>query len=206
MVPVCIVKITTFNQEEFSLCQKINQHFNVHRMIKELLDAGYAKRTRKKVKGLFQPYTYEISELKRFLPDGENRPGSTGPENPVILSTKSSLSEKIGTTTNKSKVVVFSFEKEVFQEELIRIQKMKEALDQRASEWGEEFIIPEQVYVDLSRRYGIEYLIAQFNYMCKLHHNYFKKRNSAYPLEKPIKKPETYFKLACQKNYAGYKS
>lgn len=50
----------------------------------ELLNAGYAERTREKVKGLFQPYQYTINEFKICLPDRENQPGSTGPENPGI--------------------------------------------------------------------------------------------------------------------------
>ncbi len=58
----------------------------------ELLNHGYAERTREKVKGLFQPYQYEIYEIKKSLPDRENRPGSSGPENPA-LHNKHSLSE-----------------------------------------------------------------------------------------------------------------
>jgi hypothetical protein len=60
----------------------------------ELLNAGYAERTREKVKGLFQPYQYTINEFKICLPDRENQPGSTGPENPGIHNTYSPLGEQ----------------------------------------------------------------------------------------------------------------
>lgn len=56
----------------------------VNSAMEELLNNGYAERTREKVKGLFQPYQYKIYEFKKCLPDRENRPGSTGPENPGI--------------------------------------------------------------------------------------------------------------------------
>jgi hypothetical protein len=72
--------------------------------IEELIQGGYVSRTRPKVKGKFQPYQYEISEFKIFLPDGKNRSGDpylgkqppgygldrtgfSGPENPALLST-----------------------------------------------------------------------------------------------------------------------
>ncbi len=54
----------------------------------ELIKSGYVKRTRKTNKGRFQSYDYEFSEFKIFLPDRVSRPGSSGPENPVILNTK----------------------------------------------------------------------------------------------------------------------
>lgn len=41
----------------------------------ELLKAGYAKRSRVKKKGIYQPYSYEISEFKIFLPNGKTRSG-----------------------------------------------------------------------------------------------------------------------------------
>lgn len=69
--------------------------------LQELIDAGYARRTRIRIKGQFQPYRYEISESKKFLPNGEipsgdfsqcktppqhgfNQTGKTGPENPAV--------------------------------------------------------------------------------------------------------------------------
>lgn len=52
--------------------------------IEELINAGYAERTREKVKGMFQPYRYKIREFKKFPPDRENRTGSSGPENPDL--------------------------------------------------------------------------------------------------------------------------
>ncbi len=70
--------------------------------LQELIEAGYAKRTRLRIRGQFQPYQYEISESKKFLPNREtpsggftqqempsqhvlNQTGKTGPENPAVL-------------------------------------------------------------------------------------------------------------------------
>jgi hypothetical protein len=70
--------------------------------LNELIKAGYARRSRQRFNGQFQPYKYEISELKKFLPNRKNPPGEssqckspphhvfnqtgkTGPENPDII-------------------------------------------------------------------------------------------------------------------------
>ena len=102
--------------------------------IDELLASGYATRSRERVKGLFQPYQYEISEFKIFIPEREiplgelnrdemppqdsfNQSGLTAAENPHILKKeRSSFSppshHQKNTTTNTTKeqksVVVFS--------------------------------------------------------------------------------------------------
>jgi hypothetical protein len=60
----------------------------------ELIAAGYAERTRERVKGIFQPYRYKIREFKKCLPNGENRPGSSGPENPGIQNTDGANKEE----------------------------------------------------------------------------------------------------------------
>jgi len=62
--------------------------------MEELLQNGYAERTREKVKGMFQPYNYTIFEFKKCLPDRENRTGCSGPENPAIQSKHSSYEEQ----------------------------------------------------------------------------------------------------------------
>jgi hypothetical protein len=67
--------------------------------IDELIKTGYAKRSRQRVNGLFQPYTYEISENKIFLPEGENQAGSSSPENPDILKNESPTEINKETTT-----------------------------------------------------------------------------------------------------------
>lgn len=70
--------------------------------LKELVSAGYARRERIRIKGKYQPYRYEISELKKFQPNGKNpsgeftqektsshtsfnQTGKTSPENPVVV-------------------------------------------------------------------------------------------------------------------------
>lgn len=52
--------------------------------MEELINTGYADRTRERVKGLYQSYKYKIRGLKKCSPNRENQPGSSGPENPVI--------------------------------------------------------------------------------------------------------------------------
>ncbi len=54
----------------------------------ELINAGYMKRTRKRKKnGSYQPYTYDFSELKDFLPDGVSQPGFPSPGKPALTNT-----------------------------------------------------------------------------------------------------------------------
>ncbi len=52
--------------------------------MEELVSNGYATRSRERIKGMFQAYKYKISESKKFLPNRENQPGSSGPGNPAI--------------------------------------------------------------------------------------------------------------------------
>lgn len=67
--------------------------------MEELVNQGYAYRTRERVNGSFRPYTYKLSQLKKFSPkletgtgdelkkcspNGVSRPGFPGPGNPVI--------------------------------------------------------------------------------------------------------------------------
>lgn len=54
--------------------------------LEELISSGYAERTRKRVKGIYQPYHYKIREFKKCLPNRENQPGFSSPENPVLQS------------------------------------------------------------------------------------------------------------------------
>lgn len=75
----------------------------------ELISAGYADRSRERVKGLYQPYNYTIREFKKSLPNRENQPGSTSPVNQELQS-KHSISTKETTTKTKAaspSVVVF---------------------------------------------------------------------------------------------------
>lgn len=97
----------------------------------ELLAAGYAQRTRERVKGLFQPYQYEISEFKIFQPNGENQAGSTGPVNPDIQKKYSLPSEerqKKQTTEQEGSVVCSFFQKEEIQEKLKQIDLPEESI------------------------------------------------------------------------------
>lgn len=60
----------------------------INSSMEELINSGYASRSRERVKGVFQPYKYKISEFKKFPPNLENRPGSAGPENPGLQKTE----------------------------------------------------------------------------------------------------------------------
>lgn len=52
--------------------------------MEELINAGYAERTRERIKGVFQPYKYKIREVKKCLPEGKTQAGFSSPENPDI--------------------------------------------------------------------------------------------------------------------------
>jgi DNA-binding MarR family transcriptional regulator len=87
--------------------------------LEELIKAGYAERERKRVNGMYQPYSYTIREFKKCLPNRENQPGSSGPEIPVLQSTQDiSSNEDISkkTTTTKKDVVVVSSNAEKLKE------------------------------------------------------------------------------------------
>ncbi|MFI5420120.1 MAG: hypothetical protein ACHQ1H_04055 [Nitrososphaerales archaeon] len=70
--------------------------------LEELIMQGYAERTRERVKGIFQPYRYKIREFKKCSPDRENRPGSSGPENPVLQKKETETTSIKETTTQKA--------------------------------------------------------------------------------------------------------
>lgn len=74
----------------------------INSAMEELIDNGYAERTREKIKGMFQAYKYKIREFKKCLPNGENQAGSSGPENPVIQN-KHNPSDYTKETTTKEK-------------------------------------------------------------------------------------------------------
>ena len=99
----------------------------------ELIKAGYATRTRKKVNGRFMPYDYQFSELKLFVPDREipagehenpgvgkkpphdglSQTGFTGPENPDILNTDIQREQTAGVPASAA-VFSGSPEKEIY--------------------------------------------------------------------------------------------
>jgi hypothetical protein len=117
----------------------------INSSMEELIHAGYADRTRERVKGIFQPYRYNIREFKKSLPDRENPPGSepeinreettpqhvlnqtglAGPGNPVIL--KKELKEKeILQNKSASPVVVSPFLNRLDISENLKIKITKE--------------------------------------------------------------------------------
>lgn len=53
----------------------------------ELIEAGYVKRERQKIKGIYQPYSYEFSDMKIFKPLEKNQTGFSSPENPELQNT-----------------------------------------------------------------------------------------------------------------------
>jgi len=70
-----------------NICQQLNVGKDaLNSAIDELINAGYVKRTREKVKGVFQPYHYLIAEFKLFLPERVFRSGKTAAENPPLSS------------------------------------------------------------------------------------------------------------------------
>jgi hypothetical protein len=78
--------------------------------LKELLDQGYATRTRtRNDKGLFNPYTYEICEFKIIHPNLIIQPGLSSLDNQALLSIESPTETTKETTTTKEKDAAVSF-------------------------------------------------------------------------------------------------
>lgn len=114
------------------------------------------------------------------------------------------------TTTEEEKVVVVvhNYEKprKDINEELIKqnAQALKSCLDKKANDWGHNWRLPLSLFVNLIRNYGDCFVLDQVSYMMAQQNQSILDQNKHYLKQKskPIEKPETYFKLACQKNYA----
>lgn len=170
----------------------------------ELIQQGYARRERSRSsKGTFNPYRYEISEFKKFQPDGIIQPGLSRPENPVLLKKEEQKKYKQTTTTTKEEqqvVVVVSSK----IEENTAINKMHGYLQDVAKHNGSAWDIPVDVLRFLVIAYGGKYVADQLVYITKRHAEALRDEkipNKRKKVER-IEKPETYLKLACEKNYA----
>jgi hypothetical protein len=86
-----------------------------------------------------------------------------------------------------------------FKENLVVASQLSEFLkievDKRA--WPKEWLISEDVFLLLVIKYGKYYVSDQLSYITKLQVKYLKTKKG-----KPIEDPTTYFKLACEKNWA----
>lgn len=61
--------------------------------IQELINAGYADRTRERIKGIYQPYKYTIREFKKSLPNCIIQPGSSSLDGAVQCITNNTYTE-----------------------------------------------------------------------------------------------------------------
>ena len=118
----------------------------VNSAMQELLDQGYAERTRERVNGTFQPYNYIIREFKKCLPNRENRPGSSGPVNPGLQSKEetSSLQKKQQQQAAPAPAAV-SFSKKKIDKEKPMIYPVLEKVD-----------IPEPDKIEVTKNYSEE--------------------------------------------------
>jgi hypothetical protein len=91
----------------------------------ELITQGYAERTRERVKGIYQAYKYKIREFKKLVPNRENQPGLTGPENPAIQSKHSPTETKETTTNQQQQPVAVSLENKAQPKEEVQEAKPK---------------------------------------------------------------------------------
>tara|TARA_R110000868_G_scaffold136519_4_gene349511 strand:+ start:549 stop:1340 length:792 start_codon:yes stop_codon:yes gene_type:complete len=64
-------------------------------------------------------------------------------------------------------------------------------------QWGIDWIIPKETYEYLIHTHGINYFRAQLNYMANFQNEFDQGKG-----KKGVDKPETFLKLACDKNYA----
>ena len=93
----------------------------------ELIEAGYAERTRERINGQYQPYKYIIREFKKFPPnreipsgdfsqrktpphDGLNQTGFPSPENPVLLNIYRENKQQLQQTTDTAAAAAVSFD------------------------------------------------------------------------------------------------
>ncbi len=85
--------------------------YSLSSAIDELLEKGYAKRERVRLKnGIYTPYHYEISESKIFLPNVFSQPGFPSPGNPDLIN-KDILKKEEITIEPAAPVVVLSSKK-----------------------------------------------------------------------------------------------
>jgi hypothetical protein len=118
--------------------------------LEELIKEGYADRTREKINGMFQPYRYIIREFKKCSPDRVFRPGSSGPENPVLQS-KEAINTK--ETTTKQAVAASSISEKVLR----YVEKDESILNKpKVYECLKEVNIPERDKLEITSRYDEE--------------------------------------------------
>lgn len=81
---------------------------------------------------------------------------------------------------------------------------LKSYLDNRIRDWGQEWQIPLEVYLALMNNYNDAYVLDQVSYMLNKQHIAIKDENCYAKKKKTerIGKPETYLRMACEKNYA----
>lgn len=82
---------------------------------------------------------------------------------------------------------------------------LKSYIDNRISEWGQEWQIPLQVYFFLIDKHNEAYVSDQVSHMISKQNTAIRDENSYDPTKKKsrrIEKPENYLRLACEKNYA----
>ena len=98
--------------------------------IDELLENGYAERTRQRVKGIFQPYSYKIREFKKCSPNRENRPGSSGPENPDLQSNEYTPSyEGVSTKETTTTAAAAPLQQKEKQQQHFKIHECLKSID-----------------------------------------------------------------------------
>lgn len=125
----------------------------------ELLKAGYAERSRERINGMYQPYKYKIREFKKFPPNRENQPGSSGPVNPALHSKYSPMETKETATTKQTNAAVFS---EEFNDNQIKdFQKSCEEKDRLAGQLKifkclEKVDIPDHDKIEITNSYPEE--------------------------------------------------
>lgn len=176
-------------------------------ILKELIKNGYCERKEKPKtqNGKFSGVEYVIKEFKELLPHRS----LPDPENAGNNKERSSLSEPSPSSSE------FKNKRQRLKKEEVVVVSENEEKAEKASEWLRKFSVNRSEFwcidktdlLDLIERYGYLFFSDQLRYVTdqqmqadRDEKNVFKQRKA-----KPIDKPLTVLRLACEKNYANSK-
>ena len=119
--------------------------------------------------------------------------------------------KKTTTTIEKDVVVVHNSKENIEKSEHLaddliteHAETLKMCLDKKAEEWGKNWQLPLNLFINLIRKHGDSFVLDQTAYMLAQHQQAIldQKIIGSKKKTKPIDKVESYLKLACVKNYA----
>jgi hypothetical protein len=179
----------------------------IYSLLNELIECGYCERSQgNESKGKFKEIDYHISEFKKSLPHSPQRhaaerhalEGCTTNKEYILNNKQQQLTEE----NPQEVVVVVDHEKEEIEK--IQSKNLKDFLDTYIGPYGATWDLGRLFLLSLIKKYGINYLTDQVNYMCKQQHQSDKDSKNSYKKKKTpaVENPKSFLGMSCDKNWA----